>query len=857
MARDGSLRESNWLRRLTYLPRMPAVQGGLWVVTLGGLAYLVGLTAWLGLVGLTFPYQLDYGEGFLLHFVKEWSLGRPIYKAAEGYPYIMANYPPLAILLALALTPVLTAGSSGGVSYAAGRLWTLVAILAIAALLVAWVRREGGRWLPAIVAALIFVGSPYIYHWAPLFRVDLIGLALTLGGLYAVRHGVRSLRSMAIPAAQLGFAHVQFRRPQGPPFSPDRREGGRGTRGTASLAVDRLQALACPQAGPAGRRAWFWLAVVLFVAGLYAKQSLFFAPAAALVYLFWCVNRRLAILMAGAMAVLGGGLFLLVNTLTHGGFWYGLIASNVNPFVWSQFWKQQADFCRTFAVLVLWAAWYTVDKFALERRSSLRQKVGPQDLYLLAALASVWLAGKAGAWENYYFEALIAFALCGGLGLARLMGRFADRPTQVVLPLLALAQVALMWHTPREADRYLRLTRESNEQMTPILAAMPDPIASEDMGLLVTNGKVLDFCSFQYSQLARAGRWNQAWELDQLGDRRFSMVILERGTRLDVDRTQRFTREFVSKLDRNYRHSRTLGKYELYEPDPLQREQRVEFGDQLALVGWSVHAPPDLLALPAGNPGKAGRAITLTTVWQAQRKLSQDYTAFAHLVDESGQGWAGDDHAPFDGLYPTSSWGAGEMVRDTFTLTVPANAPPGLYQVEVGWYPSAPLTAGEAPSQERLPVGSASAFVVAVLPVDWLGTRTQSMMPLDARFGKAITLQGYDWQAEAQTLQVTLRWSTGSYPDANYSVFVHLVPPQEGGDDQAVSQGDGPPLGGRWPTFLWPPGLVLDDLHSVHLPPDLSPGTYHLLVGLYDTRSGQRLRLPDGSDAVRLEIDLP
>ena len=82
--------------------------------------------------------------------------------------------------LALALTPVL------GLSYAAGRLWTLVALVAIAALIVAWVRREGGRWLPAVAAALLFVGSPYVYHWAPLFRVDLIGLALTLGGLYSV-----------------------------------------------------------------------------------------------------------------------------------------------------------------------------------------------------------------------------------------------------------------------------------------------------------------------------------------------------------------------------------------------------------------------------------------------------------------------------------------------------------------------------------------------------------------------------------------------------------------------------------------------------------------------------------------------
>ena len=34
----------------------------------------------------------------------------------------------------------------------------------------------------------------------------------------------------------------------------------------------------------------------------------------------------------------------------------------------------------------------------------------------------------------------------------------------------------------------------------------------------MTNGKVLDYCSFQYSQLARAGRWDEAWELGRLRD---------------------------------------------------------------------------------------------------------------------------------------------------------------------------------------------------------------------------------------------------------------------------------------------------------------------------------------------------
>jgi hypothetical protein len=46
--------------------------------------------------------------------------------------------------------------------------WTLLAIAGVAGIIGLWVRRGAGRWLPAVTAALTFVGAPYVYHWAPL-----------------------------------------------------------------------------------------------------------------------------------------------------------------------------------------------------------------------------------------------------------------------------------------------------------------------------------------------------------------------------------------------------------------------------------------------------------------------------------------------------------------------------------------------------------------------------------------------------------------------------------------------------------------------------------------------------------------
>jgi len=86
---------------------------------------------------------------------------------------------------------------------------------------------------------------------------------------------------------------------------------------------------------------------------------------------------------------------------------------------------------------------------------------------------------------------------------------------------------------------------------------------------------------------------------------------------------------------------------------------------------------------------------------------------------------------------------------------------------------------------------------------------------------------------------------------ASTSRAVNTTPSVSGGTEQY-------PLGGRWPTSLWLPGVPLDDVHTNPLPENLPPGTYELLVGPYDPETGERLPLPDGNDALRLaDLGLP
>jgi hypothetical protein len=183
------------------------------------------------------------------------------------------------------------------------------------------------------------------------------------------------------------------------------------------------------------------------------------------------------------------------------------------------------------------------------------------------------------------------------------------------------------------------------------------------------------------------------------------------------------------------------------------------------------------------------------------------------------------------------------MVRDRFEITVPPDAPPGLYDIQLGWYESA--------TGQRLPVGEGDALRIAVLPVARATTNPIPLKSLGEQFAGVATLESFAWELDSGALELILRWVATDYLNEDYSVFVHLVDPMA--DDRLVGQGDAPPLSGRWPTSLWLPGVPLDDVYRIAVPADLAAGAYDLMIGLYNPRTGERLALPDGRDAIRLE----
>lgn len=128
-----------------------------------------------------------------------------------------------------------------------------------------------------------------------------------------------------------------------------------------------------------------------------------------------------------------------------------------------------------------------------------------------------------------------------------------------------------------------------------------------------------------------------------------------------------------------------------------------------------------------------------------------------------------------------------------------------------------------------------------------------TLLPIEAQFNdNALELTGYAVEVigreDGGWLNVRLRWEARRPIPANYTVFVHLRDSQ----GNVVAQHDGWPVSAYSPTSTWDLQSPVDDRHLVFLPAGLPAGDYPLFVGLYDSATGERVRLADGNDSLLL-----
>ena len=292
-----------------------------------------------------------------------------------------------------------------------------------------------------------------------------------------------------------------------------------------------------------------------------------------------------------------------------------------------------------------------------------------------------------------------------------------------------------------------------------------------------------------------------------------------------------------------------------FELPPMDYSVQANFAGYLTLLGYDL---PQRRAQP-------GESFPVTLHWRAEQTIGQNLTVFNHLLDREGVQRGGRDRIPHN-YYTTLLWVPGEIVSDAYAVPVAAEAPPGVYWLDVGLYPSdrpalsLPLLVdGKLIDQNSVYLGPVK---IGGPPPQVTTAEVQPEHPLDVTFGQQLRLLGFDLAgAQPKTAGVsrpsgsstlTLFWHAEGQPAADYTVFVHLLDEQ----GNLAGQADSPPAAGAYPTSLWETGEIVIDRHAL---PDLPPGRYELKVGLYRPDTGERLPVagsPDGAlRLVELEAD--
>lgn len=106
------------------------------------------------------------------------------------------------------------------------------------------------------------------------------------------------------------------------------------------------------------------------------------------------------------------------------------------------------------------------------------------------------------------------------------------------------------------------------------------------------------------------------------------------------------------------------------------RESGINFADQAILVAAQI----------GSESIRAGGTLEVDLRWQGLSAWPADYTVFVHLIGPDGKLYGQVDAYPVHGTLPTTQWKEGQLVDDPYVVELAPEAPPGDYQVEVGWY---------------------------------------------------------------------------------------------------------------------------------------------------------------------------
>lgn len=450
---------------------------------------------------------------------------------------------------------------------------------------------------------------------------------------------------------------------------------------TMALTVGAVLA-AVRFAASGARRDLLWLAALLAHGAVHQRAVLFVAPAIAILVLgrwkaIW--NAALPILLHG-LGALATYLYLPLRA------WMGADWTFNAPGTWRGFWGlvldtkserivrapaglgELAERGRVIAQLLHADLPWWLLLLGLAGLGVLTRRRRPA-AFGLATAAVVYVAVSVIVWEGRVSDALLAVKLPAvwacALGLAFLVPRQAPRWGSTATLMLALPLA--LWLGYRHAPQVWAVTRDRTyEGVVHRVAQLLPP--DEPTTVWMPWGH--DYWALRYVQ-----RYEGALPGLTIADHNASLEsLLSAGHRLVTPQETFYVFAPAWFAER-------MGGLALSAPA----------NGLVTLAATPTLAPAAIDALPLGNGlavasasvRRVGQeALQLDVAWLALEKPAQDYAVGVHLIGAPAPG-AGpgllaqaDSQHPVYGWYPTTQWAAGELVRDVYSLSIPAGTQP-------------------------------------------------------------------------------------------------------------------------------------------------------------------------------------
>jgi 4-amino-4-deoxy-L-arabinose transferase-like glycosyltransferase len=605
---------------------------------------------------LTWDWQIDYDEGVNFNSIRKIANFDNPYHQPRLDEFTGMPYPPVYHLLVAPFFKVF------GANLVSGRVLALLASFTLAVLMGLFAHRLAIRYfrvspinalLAGITTSLGWFSLSPVLIWSTFFKQDTLALALSTGGLFLLW-----------------------------------------------LWDDKTAFVTNTANKRTGTRYYLYGSVILLTLAFYTKQDQLALSAVAIVYLLLKDRAkawRFGLLLAGLILIP----FALLTALTGGRFYFHVIEAQQAPFSFEDFTRRVFTRVVPYHLVIIFAGLL----FVIIELMRAVQSWGAKKWYHFN-LVAVWLGAATaslltfGSYQKNYNHSLMFFVplliavMAGGAWLIENI-KFKTATGWQAFGLTVIFLIAFNWHlaTYPFAGLYYswgnmpsQTRLEMFQGISREIEQAPGDILSEDIYLQHKFNRPVYYDDLVDIQLqAQNGQWDETKFIEDLRNRRFSLVLLGLNSR-------RFTNRGWEALNHNYK---------LTFPDGISvwRPRAIPLAPQ-----HSANCSAGNLKFGGVSYGRIHRndTIRIYSYWQVTAPESENYTFFKHLRDATGKNITQRDEQPrvlrvgrlgtepptnqFS-LLPTKQWQTGEWLILDHTLTLPPNfETKGTYRPTIGVY---------------------------------------------------------------------------------------------------------------------------------------------------------------------------